>query len=176
MKGCIAIQEWFYKFYEKENAHTIVMLQGICKQTAQTVWIREEGFEENTWNADVGIYLIWLKGLFSFWEDTTKGATSETNFKSSWQSWKNNYTTNIYLFTVLNMMTMTINNFTTPLLRVEKNILLYETVEGLAGTEAWNLSRAISPFQLSPGKYGADDTKYNHVTRQIQRKHNSITR
>ena len=114
MRGCIAIQEWFYKFYEKENAHTIVMLQGICKQTAQTVWINKDGFEENTWNADVGIYLIWLKGLFSFWEDTTKGATSETNFKSSWQSWKNNYTTNIYLFTVLNMMTMMINNFITP--------------------------------------------------------------
>ena len=74
------------------------------------------------------------------------------------------------------MMILIIDIFITPLLRIEKNILLYETVEGLAGTEAWNLSRAISPFQLSPGKYGADDTKYNHVTRQIQRKYNNITR
>ena len=69
-------------------------------------------------------------------------------------------------------MTLMINIFITlPLLWIEKNILLYETVEGLAGTEAWNLSTPISPFQLSPGKYGADDTKYNHVTRQILRKY-----
>ena len=77
-EGCIAIQEWFNKFYEKENAHREVMLQGIYKQTAQTVWINKGVFEENTWKADVGIYLIQLKGLFSFWEDTTKGATPET--------------------------------------------------------------------------------------------------
>ena len=25
------------------------------------------------------------------------------------------------------------------------------------------------------GKYGADDTKYNHVTRQMQRKYNTVT-
>ena len=81
MKGCIAIQESFSKFYEKESAHTIVMLQGICKQTAQTVWINKDGFEENTWNADLGIYLIQLKGLFSFWEDATKKATSETRVR-----------------------------------------------------------------------------------------------
>ena len=71
MKGCIAIQESFSKFYEKESAHTIVMLQGICKQTAQTVWINKDGFEENTWNASKDVDIFQPKIIFSFWEDPT---------------------------------------------------------------------------------------------------------
>ena len=149
MRGCNAIQESFYKFYEKEKAHTKVMLQGICKQTAQTVWINKGGLSENTWNAAGDLSNPIEKSSLLFSEGHHKTLSLRQNLRI----WR---------------------EAPSPPLAIEKNILLDETVEGLGGTEAWNSSRAISPFQLSDGKYGADDTKYSNVTRQIQRKYNHV--
>ena len=132
--------------------HSQLMPQGIYhyKETAQTVWINKGGLSENTWNAAGDLSNPIEKSALLFSEGPHKTLSLRQNLRI----WR---------------------EAPSPPLAIEKNILLDETVEGLAGTEAWNSSRAISPFQLSGGKYGADDTKYSNVTRQIQRKYKRVS-
>ena len=134
------------------------MLQGIynCKQTPQTVWINKAGFEKNIWNSVSEDFLIQLESPFLLFERDPP--------KLSLLSWRSHETNPWWL--IFSSQPPRVG-------RIEKNILLYETVEGLAlgrKLETWarqfrhfschrvNTEPMIQNTTVSHGKYRENTT------------------